>query len=59
MDTPRAAAIAASPVMANVTCDGVQVYIQSVDEERGTCRIFPLDQPEQEQVVAASQLMEH
>ncbi|MFC5447374.1 H-type small acid-soluble spore protein [Paenibacillus aestuarii] len=59
MDKPRAVAIAASPVMANVTCEGTPVYIQSVDEDNDTARIFALDQPDQEQVVALSSLVEH
>lgn len=59
MNTPRAMEIATSPVMANVTCDGVPVYIQNVDEHNETARIYPLDQPENEQDVPLNSLVEH
>ena len=58
MNTQRAKEIATSPVMANVTCNGVPVYIQYVDENNETARIYPLDQPEKEQEVAIANLTE-
>lgn len=58
MNKQRAAEIASSPEMANVTLDGVPVYIQHVDENNETARVFPLDQPEQEQTVPLSSLVE-
>lgn len=58
MNKQRAQEIASSPVMANVTYNGTPVYIQNVDENRGTARIYPLDQPEQEQEVSVNELME-
>ncbi|WP_219833997.1 small acid-soluble spore protein H [Paenibacillus sp. R14(2021)] len=58
MNTQRAQEITASPVMANVTCDGVPIYIQHVDADAGTARIYPLDQPGEEQTVALSSLTE-
>ncbi len=58
MNKQRAQEIAASPVMANVTHEGVPIYIQHVDEERETARIYPLDQPEQEQEVPLNSLIE-
>ncbi|MCF2943424.1 small acid-soluble spore protein H [Paenibacillus tarimensis] len=58
MDIYRAQEIAASPVMANVTYNGQQVYIQHVDEETETARIFPLDQPQAEQSVPLRSLTE-
>lgn len=58
MNNQRAKEIAASPVMANVTCDGVPVYIQHVDEETEMARIYPLDQPENEQSVPVDSLRE-
>ena len=58
MNIQRAAHIAASPDMANVTFGGDRVYIQHVDEETGTARIYPLEHPEQEQNVPVSQLDE-
>lgn len=59
MNKFRAAEIAASPVMANVTYNGVPVYIQHVDEQNETARIYPLDQPENEQHVPLDSLVEH
>ncbi|TVY09198.1 H-type small acid-soluble spore protein [Paenibacillus cremeus] len=59
MNTQRAAAIAASPVMAHVTCNGEPVYIQHVDEGNQTARIYPLNQPENEKEVPLSELIEH
>lgn len=59
MNKQRAQEIAASPVMANVTYNGVQIYIQNVDENNETARIYPLNQPQSEQEVPVSSLMEH
>ncbi|WP_239616678.1 small acid-soluble spore protein H [Cohnella mopanensis] len=58
MNKQRAAEIAASPVMANVIYGEKPVYIQRVDEENDTARIYPLDQPEQEQEVPINMLVE-
>jgi small acid-soluble spore protein H (minor) len=59
MNVQRAQEIASSPVMAHVTYNGVPVYIQRVNEQNQTARIYPLDQPEQEQEVPLSSLVEH
>ncbi|MFP7735025.1 H-type small acid-soluble spore protein [Priestia aryabhattai] len=59
MDKQRAKQIADSSVMANVTYNNTAVYIQHVSEENDTVRIYPLGQPENEQNVAVSQLVEH
>ncbi|CAH0119476.1 Small, acid-soluble spore protein H [Paenibacillus sp. CECT 9249] len=59
MNRQRAQEIAASPVMADVTCDGVPVYIQHVNEHNETVRVYPLDEPENEQNVPLSSLEEH
>ncbi|MEI4828171.1 small acid-soluble spore protein H [Bacillus sp. FJAT-53711] len=59
MNKQRAQEIATSPVMANVTYNGVQIYIQNVDENNETARIYPLDQPNNEQEVPVSSLTEH
>jgi small acid-soluble spore protein H (minor) len=58
MNSQRAREIADSPVMANVTFDGVPIYIQHVNENDETARIYPLDQPENEQNVPVNSLME-
>ncbi|CAG7652222.1 small acid-soluble spore protein H [Paenibacillus allorhizosphaerae] len=59
MNKQRAAEIAVSPVMANVTLDGIPVYIQHVDETSETARVYPLDEPQNEQDVPLSSLTEH
>ena len=59
MNKQQAKEIAASPVMANVTCDGTPVYIQHVDEQNETARIYPLGEPEKEQTVPLNRLIEH
>jgi small acid-soluble spore protein H (minor) len=51
--------IAASPVMANVTCDEKPVYIQHVDEASEIARIYDLDHPENEREVPVAMLVEH
>ncbi|UFJ43046.1 small acid-soluble spore protein H [Brevibacillus humidisoli] len=58
MNPRRAQEIAASPVMANVTYNGLPIYIQHVDEQNETARIYPLDQPENEQEVPLYSLRE-
>jgi len=58
MNVQRAKEIAASPVMAHVVYDGVPIYIQKVDEQTETARIYPLDQPENEQEVPVNRLQE-
>jgi small acid-soluble spore protein H (minor) len=59
MNAQRAKEIAASPVMANVTYEGIPIYIQNVDEKNETARIYPLNQPENEQEVPLTSLVEH
>lgn len=58
MNKQRAKEIAESPVMANVTLQGLPIYIQHVDEENETARVFPLNQPENEQDVPLNSLRE-
>mgnify|MGYP005829793259 CR=1 FL=1 len=59
MNTQRAKEISESPIMANVTCNGMPIYIQHVNERNETARIFPLDEPQNEQEVALTELTEH
>jgi len=54
----RAIEISHSPVMANVTYDGVPIYIQHVDEKNETARIYPLNQPENETEISLNSLKE-
>ncbi|MDQ0062573.1 small acid-soluble spore protein H (minor) [Paenibacillus harenae] len=58
MNVQRAREIAASPTMENVEYNGVRIYIQHVNEENETARIYPLGQPEQEQEVPLRSLSE-
>ncbi|MDA1477422.1 small acid-soluble spore protein H [Bacillus sp. CLL-7-23] len=59
MNTQRAQEIVESPVMVDVTYNGKQIYIQHVDQQNETARIYPLDQPEKEQDVPVGKLEEH
>lgn len=58
MDAQRAQEISNSPIMVNVTHDGVPVYIQHVDENNETARVYPLDHPQREQEVPVNNLKE-
>ncbi|HZG87877.1 small acid-soluble spore protein H [Paenibacillus sp.] len=59
MNRQRAQEIADSPVMANVTYEGVPIYIQHVDHANETARVFPLDDRQNEYEVPVSMLQEH
>lgn len=59
MDKNRAKEIASSPIMANVTCNGTPIYIESVDEHSETANIHPIDEPEDKQQVSLSSLKEN
>ncbi|QRF23357.1 H-type small acid-soluble spore protein [Alicyclobacillus sp. TC] len=59
MHIQRAVEIASSPDMVHVTCQGVPIYIQHVDEKNEMCRVYPLDQPNNERDVHVSALEEH
>lgn len=59
MNAQRAQEISESPVIAKVLYNGEKVYIQHVDADKGTARIYPLDDPQNEQDVPLSNLMEH
>lgn len=59
MDAQRAQEISRSRVMANVTCNGSQVFIEHVDQQNGTATIHRLDDPNNKQSVSVSNLIEH
>lgn len=59
MEVQRAQEIASSAKMANVTYNGTPIYIQHVNEQSETAIIYPLNDPQNEQEVALSQLIEH
>lgn len=58
MNSERALEIVSAPGMINVTCDGVPVYIQHVNKENETARVYPLDQPHKDHEVSLSSLKE-
>jgi small acid-soluble spore protein H (minor) len=58
LNTQRAKEIAASPVMADVTFNDVPIYIQHVDEKNETARVYPLNEPENEQNASLNSLIE-
>ncbi|MCP8969184.1 H-type small acid-soluble spore protein [Ectobacillus ponti] len=58
MYTARAKEIAESGAHAVIMYEGQSVYIQHVDEQNGTARIFPLQNREQELTVPVSSLTE-
>lgn len=57
MNKQRAQEIAESGIMSHVTYEGVPIYIQHVNDN-STARIYPLDQPENEQDVPLNNLRE-
>ncbi|HZG61525.1 MAG TPA: small acid-soluble spore protein H [Anoxybacillus sp.] len=59
MNTQRAQEIAASSVMANVTYNGVPIYIEQVNEQNRTAIIHPLNEANNKQQVSVSSLIEH
>ncbi|SHG50540.1 H-type small acid-soluble spore protein [Ornithinibacillus halophilus] len=55
----RAEEIAQSPEMKNVTYQGRQVYIQQVNDQSETARVYPIDEPSNEFDAQLSSLMEN
>ncbi|SFT15106.1 H-type small acid-soluble spore protein [Paenibacillus sp. BC26] len=58
MNAQRAQEIAESSTMVEVTCNGVPIYIQHVDSDTNTARIYPLNQPDNEETVSLNSLTE-
>ncbi|AST91522.1 H-type small acid-soluble spore protein [Sutcliffiella cohnii] len=58
MNIQRAREIAESGDLAKVTLNGIPVYIQHVDDDGDTVRIYPLNDPQNEQNVSVQQLQE-
>ncbi|TGA97773.1 H-type small acid-soluble spore protein [Sporolactobacillus shoreae] len=58
MTIQRAQEISESPTMVHVTYNGDSVYIQHIDTNKETARIYPLSDPRKEQDVPVSDLME-
>lgn len=59
MDKKRAKEIAASPIMINVTYNGTPIYIEGVDDTKGTANIHPINQPNNSQEVPLTNLQEY
>jgi len=58
MNVHRAQEIASSPGTVKVLYDGAPVYIQHVNEQSETARIYPLSNPEAEHEVPLNTLIE-
>lgn len=59
MDKRRAKQIASSAIMANVTYNGTAIYIESINDNKETAYIHPLNQPKNRQEVSLSTLSEY
>ncbi|MBB6453802.1 small acid-soluble spore protein H (minor) [Salirhabdus euzebyi] len=59
MQKQRAQEIVESPEIINVTFNGTPIYIQHVNEDEATARVYPLDEPNKEQDVPLENLQEH
>lgn len=59
MDTERAKEIATSPVMAHVSHQGTQVYIEGVDAQSEMASVYHLKNPNEKRKVHVSELDEH
>ncbi|PYZ91816.1 H-type small acid-soluble spore protein [Salipaludibacillus keqinensis] len=58
MNKQRAEQIAQSPDMKNVMFNGTPIYIQHVDMDTDTARVFPLADPQKEFDVQVTSLIE-
>lgn len=59
MELKRVKEIAASPIMVNVTYNGVPVYIESLAGDNATAYVHSLNQPNNLQKVNITNLIEH
>lgn len=59
MDKKRAKEIASSPIMANVTYNSTPIYIESVNDNKGTANIHTFKQPTNSQEVSLTSLLEY
>ncbi|MRH44314.1 H-type small acid-soluble spore protein [Aquibacillus halophilus] len=58
MNPQRAKEIVDSPTMVNVMHEGNPIYIQHVNDNEGTARVFPVDEPQNEKEVPLDSLRE-
>ena len=59
MDTKRASTIISMPTMVEVTYNGKPIYIESVNDSRGTAMVHPLSEPTNRQEVPVANLTEY
>ncbi|WP_147535487.1 H-type small acid-soluble spore protein [Bacillus marasmi] len=59
MNVQRAKEICELPELVKVSLNGVPIYIQHVDDRSETARIYPLNDPQNEQEVSFDSLREH
>lgn len=58
MDKKRAKEIASSPIMANVTYNGMPIYIENVNEDKETASIHSFNKPGESKEVSLNNLVE-
>lgn len=58
MDIERAREILEANHMIQVTLSGIPVFIQKLNEDGMTAQVFPLDEPDHEQMVTLNELNE-
>lgn len=59
MDKRRAKEIVSSPIMVNVTYNGMPIYIESINENNETVNIHYLNQSNNVMEVSLTNLVEH
>ena len=59
MDKRRANEIVSSPIMVDVTYNGMPIYIESVNNNKGTANIHYLNQSSDVLEVSLNNLIEH
>jgi small acid-soluble spore protein H (minor) len=58
MDKKRASTIVSLPTMVDVTYNGKPIYIESVNDNKGTAMVHTLSEPTNRQEVPVSSLIE-
>ena len=58
MNNQRIKDIISSPNMINVTYNGMQVYIETIDENNNTAQVHFINQPDNKQEVSLNNLVE-
>lgn len=59
MEIQRAKEIITSPVMADVTLNNQPVYLEKVDDQQKTCTVHYIENPDHQECVSVSKLIEH